>query len=133
MFISWWIHRVTLYLAIINNTTTNQRMQVGLGHSDFWFFCLVGLGLFCLVLFSVFFFLCTHTQEYGLIAVFFDIVKGLTIVFFHSDCTSGHFEHQCARARFSLPACQGYLPFIFAAGILAGVKWWLATVLISSP
>lgn len=56
VFISWWIHRVTLYLAIINNTTTNQRMQVGLGHSDFCFFRLVGLGLFCLVLFSVFFF-----------------------------------------------------------------------------
>lgn len=79
---------------------------MGLG---LWFFSLVGfsLFLFCFVLFYLCFlsfFFDTHTQEYDLLAVSFNTVKGVPILFFHSDRTSIHTKHPCAGAPFFLPA-----------------------------
>lgn len=64
----------------------NQRMHLALSHTDFVCLFVWVLAFFILfVCVVLFLFVGTHTQEYGLMAVVFNIVKGIAVLFFHGD------------------------------------------------
>lgn len=110
VFNSWWIHRIILYLAIINKTAMKQRMHIAL---LILCVCLFGFWIFSFCLFC--FCLLAHILKS---MVFFNIVKGIAVLFFYGDCTKVHAKHQCARAPLSRLTCQHHLPLVFVAGIL---------------